>query len=133
MISAELTQEGELDPNDDDYWDELDTRLKDYNVKVVKRKGQQNQNDDDEEQEQPKQKRKSSPVGSRRDEDGESDGPSFNKQFVRKGDTIIANPTVQDKEMADRLGINVNEFMKEKYKYAKQDYKGYVTIDIPGQ
>lgn len=35
--------------------------------------------------------------------------------------------------MSERLGIDVKDLMKEKFKYAQQDFKGYVNIDIPGQ
>jgi hypothetical protein len=33
--------------------------------------------------------------------------------------------------MAGRLGVDLTDYMKEKFKYSNQDYKGYVTIDIP--
>jgi hypothetical protein len=136
MISAELSQEGELDPNDDDYWEELDKRLeefggkpKDSKKKVVKQEESQ-----EEEQDEPqvKVKRKSSPVGSRSDEDGESP-VRLDKQFQRTGNKVSATPTDSDYDMAERMGVDIKGYMREKFKYAEQGYKGYVNIDIPGQ
>lgn len=121
MISQELTNEGELDPNDDEYWEELDKRMGDFVGKTKETK-----------EEPKKQAKKGSPVGSRSDEDSEST-TRVNQQFTRTGNRVQATPTESDKDMAERLGVDIKGYMKEKYKYAQQDFKGYVPIDVPGQ
>lgn len=122
MISRELSEEGAFDANDEDYWEELDKRMEKFQGKSNK-----------ELQETPV-KKKGSPLGSRsNDEDSGGTDFSRDKQFSRKGNTISANPTAGDYDMSERLGVTIKDFMKEKYKYAQQDYKGYVTIDVPGQ
>jgi hypothetical protein len=77
-------------------------------------------------------RRRASPVGSSRsDEDA---GGSYNfandKQFQVNGNKVSATPTQEDIEMAERLGIKIEDQMKEKFKYAKQGYKGYVDITV---
>jgi len=130
MISAQLTQEGELDPEDDEYWQEMDTRLGEYGVKSNKNK----QKDLKDERSGGNAGKRRSPVGSsREDEDYVSTDRSGGKQFSRQGNKVTAQPSSDDYDMAERLGVPINNFMKEKYKLAQQDYKGYVTIDIPGQ
>lgn len=128
MISAEIHSEGTFDADSDEYWEELDRRLETFNIKAVPPKNRQKER----ESEVPQQRRKGSPVSSRSDDDGgytyESD-----RQFVRSGNRVTANPTKDDVDMAERLGVNLTDFMKEKHKYAQQGYKGYVTIDVPGQ
>lgn len=124
LISEDLTREGLLDPNDDEYWEELDNRLK-KTLKIEEEQPKNNQN----ERSQP---RRTSPVGSRNDEDSET-FPEVSKQFKRQGNRIQANPTTDDVDIAEKLGISLEDMMKEKYKYAKQGYKGYVEIEIPGQ
>jgi hypothetical protein len=129
MLSAELTKEGELDPEGEEYWEELDKRLEDYNIKPVPPKGREREQQED----TPAPRRKGSPVSSRQDEDSGGYSYSNDKQFVRSGNRVTANPTKEDVDMADRLGVDLTSFMKEKHKYAQQGYKGYVTIDVPGQ
>lgn len=127
MISAEIHSEGTFDADSDEYWEELDKRLETFNIKAVPPKGRAR-----EQEPAPQQRRKGSPVSSRSDDDGgyayESD-----RQFVRSGNRVTANPNKDDVDMAERLGVNLTDFMKEKHKYAQQGYKGYVTIDVPGQ
>lgn len=132
-ISLELTNEGQLDPETDEYWDEMDKRLAQYNVKTGKRKGQReeaadsNESSNEERQvnTQP-QRRKGSPISSSRSSGGDED----NTQFSRKGNRVTATPTQDDIDMANRLNIPLKGYMQEKFKYSNQDYKGYVTIDI---
>lgn len=117
MISQEITNEGILDPNEDEYWTELDKRLKaTFNEKPQETQGVK--------------RPKGSPVGSRSDEDSESTS-RVNSQFSRTGNKVQAFATRGDEEMAERLNIPIKDYMREKYKYAQQDFKGYVTIDIP--
>jgi len=130
MISAELTKEGELDPNEDDYWEELDSRIADFTGKKPGNKVKQEQEPELEKQSQTR--RRGSPVGSRSDEDGESP-VRLDKQFSRVGNKVSATPTDRDYELAEQFGIKVNDLLKERYKYAQQGYTGYVPIDIPGQ
>lgn len=127
MISAEIHSEGTFDADSDEYWDELDKRLETFNIKAVPPKGREK-----EPEPAPQQRRKGSPVSSRSDDDG---GYSYesDRQFVRSGNRVTANPSKDDVDMAERLGVNLTDFMKEKHKYAQQGYKGYVTIDVPGQ
>lgn len=129
MLSAELTKEGVLDPDGEEYWDELDKRLEEYNIKAVPPKGRERQQEDA----APAPRRKGSPISSRQDEDAGNYSYAGDKQFVRNGNRVTANPTKDDVDMAERLGVNLTDFMKEKHKYAQQGYKGYVTIDVPGQ
>lgn len=121
ILSQKLSNESELDPNDDDYWEELDKRIREK-LKI------------DEPAPQTRQpQRRNSPVASRSDEDAESYTADVSKQFKRTGNTVSADPTASDRDTAERLGIKVGDLMKEKYKYAQQGFKGYVEIDIPGQ
>lgn len=129
MISAEMSQEGEYAPDSEEYWTEMDKRLTEFGIRAGKTK---NNSDNDEQQEVPKTKKRGSPVGSRREEDSE-DSYDINKQFSRKGNTVTAHPTQDDYDMAEKFSIDIDSYMKEKYKYAKQGFKGYVPIDIPGQ
>lgn len=121
-LSRDISQEGVLDPSDPDYWEELDTRM----AKTFNQQQQQQQ------QEEVKPKKRASPVGSSRsDEDsGESYNFSQDKQFQVNGNRVSATPTQEDIDMAERLGIKIEDQMKEKFKYAKQGYKGYVNIDV---
>jgi len=127
-ISLELTNEGKLDPESDEYWDEIDNRLSKFNVKAGKRKGGAVREEAPEEvvEERPSAptKRKGSPISSSR-------GDEDSTQFSRKGGRVTASPTQNDIDMAGRLGVDLTDYMKEKFKYSNQDYKGYVTIDIP--
>jgi hypothetical protein len=126
-ISLELTNEGKLDPESDEYWDEIDNRLSKFNVKVGKRKGSTVREEEPEEvvEERPAPvKRKGSPISSSR-------GDEDSTQFSRKGNRVTAAPSQNDIDMAGRLGVDLTDYMKEKFKYSNQDYKGYVTIDIP--
>lgn len=122
LISEEISSEGVLDPNDDEYWEELDKRLK-KNLRLE---------DSEPVKEEKKQVRRSSPVGSRNDEDAE-DFTQVNQQFKRQGNRVQVTPTAEDLDIAEKFNIPMKDLMKEKYKYAQQGYKGYVEIDIPGQ
>lgn len=129
MISAELSQEGTLDPNEDEYWEELDSRIADFTGNKAK---SQNKEPEQEVQQSTPARRRGSPVGSRSDEDGESP-VRLDKQFSRTGNKVSATPTDRDYELAEQFGIKVSDLLKERYKYAQQGYSGYVPIDIPGQ
>jgi len=127
-LSLELTNEGKYDPESDEYWDELDSRLSKYNIKASTRKGgsvREEEQTEEEEAPRVQTRRKGSPIGSSRSSDDE-----YDTQFTRKGNRVSATPTQNDSEMAEKLGVNINDYMKEKFKYANQGYKGYVPIDI---
>jgi hypothetical protein len=129
MISQDLTQEGRLDPADNEYWEEMDRRLSKYGVKAGKNSRQVAQNESEEvetPEETPAPRRRGSPLGSRNDEDAGN-----TRQFTRNGNRVTATPTENDKYMSERLGVNLETFMREKYKYGNQDWKGYVPITIP--
>jgi hypothetical protein len=129
MISQDLTQEGRLDPADSEYWEEMDRRLSKYGVKAGKSGRQAPQNDSEEAEtpeEAPAPRRRGSPLGSRNDEDAGN-----TRQFTRNGNRVTATPTENDKYMSERLGVNLETFMREKYKYGNQEWKGYVPITIP--
>lgn len=130
-VSLELTNEGKYDPETDEYWDELDARLAKFNVKAAKRNGASANNapSDEFEEGTPQvkpTKRKGSPIGSSRS--GSDD--DYDTQFTRNGNKVSATPTQNDIDMAERLGVDLNGYMKEKFKYSNQNYKGYVPIDI---
>jgi enamine deaminase RidA (YjgF/YER057c/UK114 family) len=121
LISRQISAEGVLDPSDPDYWEELDARMS-------KKFNEQPQA----EQQRQQPKKRASPVGSSRsDEDA---GGTYNfandKQFQVNGNKVSATPTQEDIDMAERLGIKLEDQMKEKFKYAKQGYKGYVDITV---
>lgn len=129
-ISAEITEEGIYDPNDQDYWSELDKRLRKKFNEADPENNEQNQ-----EVEQPQrtsQRPRKGPVSSSRSDEDESYSFNNDTQFQRNGNRVRATPNQDDHDMAERLGMKVEDLMKEKYKYAQQDYKGYVKIDIPG-
>lgn len=93
MVIGEMQQEGSYDPSDDDYWEEVDKRLKGFNVKTGSLKGKakaqrEEAQDEDEPDEKPvKTKKKGSPLGSRSDEDG----GDVRGQFTRSGNKITRN------------------------------------------
>lgn len=121
LISEDLSKEGIYDPNEDEYWDELDKRLR----KVIKIEPDQSES----ERKQPK---RSSPINSRNDEDSE-DFSQINQQFKRQGNRVQVTPTAEDYDISQKFNIDMKDLMREKYKYAQQGYKGYVEIDVPGQ
>jgi hypothetical protein len=132
-LSSTLQQEGKYDPESEEYWDELDRRLLKYNIKGGTKDARKKVNNDIEEVEEVEErpapnKRKGSPVSSSRsfgDEDG-----GGRAQFTRTGNKVSATPSQDDIEMAEKMGVGLADFMKEKFKYAAQGYKGYVPIDI---
>lgn len=121
-ISRELTQEG-ADPGEKEYWEELDKRLKKKFNETVTETTQETRTP-----------QRRGPVSSSRSEE-DVGGYDFKSdpQFKRSGNRVQATPTQADREMAERLGISLEDQMKEKFKYAKQGYSGYVPIDVPGQ
>jgi len=123
-ISRELSEEG-MDPNDRTYWDELDLRLK----KKFNEIGSETKQIESKEP----TRRKGPVSSSRHEEDVGSYDFNNDTQFKRNGNRVQANPTKSDYEMAEKLGISIEDQMREKFKYAKQGYSGYVKIDIPGQ
>lgn len=125
-LSRQISQEGLLDPSDPDYWEELDARM-------AKTFNQTEQNQQQEQQvRSPQAKRRASPVGSSRSDEDAGGSYNFNndKQFQVNGNKVSATPTQEDIDMAERLGIKIEDQMKEKFKYAKQGYKGYVDITV---
>lgn len=129
MISREITGEGVYDPNEEEYWQELDKRLGEYGVKS----NTQEKEAENREESQKKVPQRKGPVSSsRNDEDGGSYDFNSDPQFKRSGNRVTANPTKSDYDMAERLGVKIEDLMKEKYKYAQQGYTGYVPIDVPG-
>lgn len=132
-LSSTLQQEGKYDPESEEYWDELDRRLLKYNIKGGTKDTRRKVNNDIEEVEEVEERpapnrRKGSPVSSSRsfgDEDG-----GGRAQFTRTGNKVSATPSQDDIEMAEKMGVSLSDFMKEKFKYAAQGYKGYVPIDI---
>lgn len=126
LISRDLTQEGELSPDSEEYWEELDSRMANFGVKKEESKPEQKET-------RTSQRSKGSPIGSRTSDEDSGYTPAVDRQFVRKGNTVSATPTASDYDMAERLNVPIKDYMKEKFKYAEQGYKGYVTIDIPGQ
>lgn len=125
QAAQELIDEGE-DPTTDEFYNNLDKRLKDNGIVVPS--GQSRQT--------PVNQGRRSPVGSSADNDGEDfstpgGGSRPQSQFKRVGGKVQVTPTADDEEMAGKMGVDVKSYMREKYKYDAQGYKGYVNIDVP--
>lgn len=121
-VVRELIEEGE-DPRKPEFYTEVDSRLKETGVKLPGAVS--------EAQERKDQRRRAGPVTQSADEsDGDSPGVRRGSQFTRVGNKINATATEDDKQMARDLNVDLNKYLKEKYKYEQQGYKGYVEVDV---
>lgn len=124
-VNGELMQEG-YDPNSEDFYQELDSRLEERGMNLKKLRGDK-EPVQQEEKAQPQRKR-GSPVGSSEGDD--TGGRGERTQFKREGNKVLVNPTDEDREFADDMGIPIENFMQNKLIYEEHNGKGYIPIVV---
>lgn len=126
-VNAQLYQEG-YDPNSEDYYQELDSRLEEGGLDLKRLRGEQPQ-----QQQAQTQQRRKSPVGSSEGDQDANMGGNKRTQFVREGNKVKVNPSKDDYEMAENLGVPIENYMKNKLIYEEHGEKGYVPVVIRGK
>lgn len=122
-INEDLHREG-FDPNSDDFYDELNTRLEDEGLNLKKLRG-----DKEEVKSQQKQQRRS-PVGSSGDDSDVLGSKPTRTQFKREGNKVLVTPTEEDREFAETMGIPIENHMQNKLIYEETGGKGYTPVII---
>lgn len=127
-INNELILEG-ADPNTDEFYNELNSRLEEEGLNLNKLQGvaaQQPQG------KQNQQGQRRSPVAGSGDAEG-AEAPrtkTVKTAFKRVGDKIQVTPSAEDYDMAERLNRPIESYMKSKLLYEESGGIGYTPINI---